>query len=101
MAVITNFDTLQALHDSAMACGAGRRDWIKFADTMIDSFPGLYRTAKAMNSRSAELEKALRDLLNHIELSTDCVDGHIDRAAPDDQVEAAERLVGTRPGVTK
>lgn len=101
MAVITNFDTLKALHENARASSAGRRDWIKFADTMIDSFPSLYRTAKAMNGRSAELEKALRDLVAQIELRTDRMDGRIDRAALDDQVETAERLVGVGPGGTR
>jgi len=56
MAVITNFDELNMLHQEARRKGVGSKAWIAFATTMMDSFPSLHETAKRMNEKA----KALR-----------------------------------------
>ena len=101
---VTNFDQLNALRTEAARCGAGSKAWIEFATVMFESFPALYRTAKAMNTAMADIksekenvEQALRDLVAQVELHTDCMDGRIERDALDEQMDAAERLVGTWP----
>jgi hypothetical protein len=43
-----------------------------------------------------QIERSLRDLLATIELHTDCMTGQIDRAALDDYIEAAEKIL--QPG---
>lgn len=97
MAIVTNFGALKSLHDEARRCGTNSRAWIEFAATMMDSFPSLFQTARAMNARQAALEAALRDLVAQVELHTDCMDGRIDASALDAQIDAAERLVGAWP----
>ncbi len=57
MAIVTNFDDLQRLHQAAVVGGAKSRAWLEFAITMMDSFPNLYRTAKGMNERLETLQK--------------------------------------------
>ena len=59
MAVVTNFDELKRLHMWARTKGTGSKEWIEFATTMVDSFPALYDTAKAMNGETARLRKGL------------------------------------------
>ena len=43
------------------------------------------------------LRKAMRDLIQQIELHTDCKDGRIKRESLDAQIKAAEQLVGVWP----
>jgi len=57
MAVTINFDELKRLHQAAVVGGSTSRAWIEFASTMLDSFPHLYRQAKAVNQRLEELER--------------------------------------------
>ena len=97
MPTVINFDELKRLHDEARRCGPNSGAWLKFAITMMDSFPALYQTAQGMNVRMSNLEGALRDLVAQIELHTDCMDGRIDRAMLDLQIEFAEVLVGSWP----
>ena len=97
MAIVTNFNDLSYRHRCALVGGAKSGAWIEFAVTMMDSFPALYQTAQGMNDRMASLEKALRDFVAQVELHTDCMDGRIDRAMLDEQMDAAETLVGTWP----
>ena len=97
MPTIINFDALKAQHDEAKRLGPKSGAWLRFAITMMDSFPALYQTAKGMNARMSSLEAALRDLLAQIELHTNCMDGRIDRETLDQQIEVAEVLVGSWP----
>jgi hypothetical protein len=55
MAVITNFDELKRKHDRARIATVGSKAWLDFVTTMIDSFPALYKTAKAMNEHFKEI----------------------------------------------
>lgn len=99
----TNFDNLKALRAEALRCGAGSKAWIDFANTVIDSFPQIYDTAKQMNAEALRLhyadtaalnlDAALRDLVAQIDLYTDCMDGRIDREQLDAYVERAETLL--------
>lgn len=97
MTAITNFNDLAQLHRAAKVKGPNSLDWIRFAETMADSFPKLYETARMMNAMAVAQQAALRNLLAQIELHTDCMNGQIDRSSLDDQVEAAEQLVGSWP----
>lgn len=54
-----DFDELKRLHDRARIAPPGSKDWLKFATTMMESFPALYETARAMNARMAELQERL------------------------------------------
>lgn len=56
MAKITNLDKLKRIHDRARIAKVGSKEWIEFATTMIDSFPALYETARAMNTRMDRLQ---------------------------------------------
>jgi len=55
MAVITNFDELKKKHDRARIATVGSKAWLDFASAMIDSFPAIYKTARAMNDRYKEI----------------------------------------------
>lgn len=59
MAKITNMDELKRMHEFARIAKVGSREWIEFATTMIDSFPAIYETAKAMNRRMAEMQEIM------------------------------------------
>ena len=59
MANVTNFDDLKRMHDLARIAKVGSKEWIDFATTMIDSFPSIYATAKAMNKRLDEMQEVL------------------------------------------
>lgn len=59
MAKITNLDEIKRMHEWARVAKVGSKEWIEFASTMIDSFPALYETAKAMNKRMAEMHEVL------------------------------------------
>lgn len=56
MAVVTNFNDLKRMHERAVIGGSNSRHWIEFASTMIDSFPALFKTARAMNEELAALK---------------------------------------------
>lgn len=60
----TNFDNLKALRTEALRCGAGSKAWIDFANTVIDSFPQIYDTAKQMNAEALRLHYADTAALN-------------------------------------
>ena len=93
MPTVINFDELKRLHDEARRCGPNSGARFKLALTMMDAFPILSQQA----ARIANLEGALRDLVAQVELHTDCMDGRIDRVMLDEQMEAAEALVGSWP----
>jgi len=57
MAKITNLDDLKRMHDWARIAKVGSKEWLEFATTMIDSFPAIYETAKAMNKRMVEMQE--------------------------------------------
>ena len=57
MSKTVNFDELKQLHDRARIANPGSKDWLAFATTLLDAFPALYATAKAMNARMAELQE--------------------------------------------
>ena len=106
--MITNFDSLKALHEEDRRHGSGATAaFLKFATAIFDSFPLIYQTAKRMNeemetlraadkstAREQQLEHALRELIATIDLHTDCMDGSIDIATLDLYIENAEALLG-------
>ena len=51
-----NFDDLNRLRSAALAHGAGSRQWIEFAQAMLDGFPAIYQKAKTMNAQMALLQ---------------------------------------------
>ena len=57
-----NLDDLRRLREEAMAAGPGSGRWIKAAQALMDSFPGYYATAQAMNSRAYALLAMLNEL---------------------------------------
>ncbi len=62
MAIVTNFDTLSRLHAEARLQGAGSRAWIEFADTMMDSFPTIYKKARLVTTQLLDCESRLMEM---------------------------------------
>lgn len=63
-AVKPNFDDLRRLREEAIAAGAGSGRWIKCAQTLMDDFPAIYDTAKAMNADAAQHHGQIRVLVD-------------------------------------
>lgn len=59
---MANLDDLKRLRAEAMAAGTGTGRWIKAATALMDAFPAIYDTAKALNTRQAELAMSLQAL---------------------------------------
>ncbi|PHV02822.1 hypothetical protein [Iodobacter sp. BJB302] len=62
MSVITNLDQLQRLHAKARVSKVGSKCWIDFSTAMLDSFPKLYETAKAMNQQQSAIKEAIHNI---------------------------------------
>lgn len=62
-----NLDDLNRLRADGLAAGAGSGRWIKAATAMMDAFPQVYDTAKAMNARHAAMRNAATDVVEAFE----------------------------------
>lgn len=59
-----NLDDLRRLRAEALAAGVGSGRWIKAATSMMDAFPHIYNTARAMNERQAVICSAAADVVD-------------------------------------
>lgn len=62
-----NLDDLKRLRADGLAAGVGSGRWIKAATAMMDAFPQVYETAKAMNQRQAAMREAAADVVGAFE----------------------------------
>lgn len=66
--IITNFDELKRLHDHARVATVGSKEWIEFATTMLDSWPGIYQKGRELNKDFARLTWLNEQPVSFIEL---------------------------------